>query len=79
MKVYEAVAETLSRLGVDTTFGLVGSGNFGLIDHMTRHGGIAYYASRHEAAAVAMADGYARVSGKLGVQSVGSTVGAWCS
>ena len=31
MKVYEAVAETLSRLGVDTTFGLVGSGNFGLV------------------------------------------------
>ena len=30
MNVYEAVAETLSRLGVDTTFGLVGSGNFGL-------------------------------------------------
>ena len=70
MKVYEAVAETLSRLGVDTSFGLVGSGNFGLIDHMTRHRGIAYYASRHEAAAVAMADGYARVSGKLGVCTV---------
>jgi thiamine pyrophosphate-dependent acetolactate synthase large subunit-like protein len=70
MKVYEAVAETLNRLGVDTAFGLVGSGNFGLIDHMTRHCGIAYHASRHEAAAVAMADGYARVSGKLGVCTV---------
>jgi thiamine pyrophosphate-dependent acetolactate synthase large subunit-like protein len=70
MKVYEVVAETLSRLGVDTAFGLVGSGNFGLIDHMTRHCGIVYYASRHEAAAVAMADGYARVSGKLGVCTV---------
>ena len=65
MKVYEAVAKTLSQLGVDKTFGLVGSGNFGLIDRMTRHCGIAFYASRHEAAAVAMADGYARVSGKL--------------
>src|SRR3712207_1314250 len=70
MKVYEAVAETLSRLGVDTTFGLVGSGNFGLIDHMTRNCDIAYHASRHEAAAVAMADGYARVSGKLGACTV---------
>jgi thiamine pyrophosphate-dependent acetolactate synthase large subunit-like protein len=70
MKVYEAVAETLSQLGVDTAFGLVGSGNFGLIDNMTRHCGIAYHASRHEAAAVAMADGYARVSGKLGVCTV---------
>jgi thiamine pyrophosphate-dependent acetolactate synthase large subunit-like protein len=70
MKVYEAVAETLSRLGVDTTFGLVGSGNFGLIHHMTRHCGMAYHAARHEAAAVAMADGCARVSGKLGVCTV---------
>ena len=70
MKVYEAVAETLGRLGVETAFGLVGSGNFGLIDHMTRRCGIAYHASRHEAAAVAMADGYARVSGKLGVCTV---------
>src|ERR671917_190323 len=70
MKVYEAVAETLSQLGVDTAFGLVGSGNFGLIHHMTRHCGMAYHAARHEAAAVAMADGYARVSGKLGVCTV---------
>src|ERR687894_1226275 len=70
MKVYEAVAEILSQLGVDTAFGLVGSGNFGLIDHMTRHCGVAYHASRHEEAAVAMADGYARVSGKLGVCTV---------
>jgi len=70
MKVYEAVAETLRRLGVNTTFGLVGSGNFGLIGHMKRHCGIGYHASRHEAAAVAMADGYARVIGKLGVCTV---------
>ncbi len=70
MKVYVAVAETLSRLGVDTSFGLVGSGNYGLIDHLTRHCGIAYHGSRHEAAAVAMADGYARVSGKLSVCTV---------
>ncbi|HET7478455.1 MAG TPA: thiamine pyrophosphate-binding protein [Rubrobacteraceae bacterium] len=70
MKVYEAVAETLGRLGVDAAFGLVGSGNFGLIDHMTRQCGVAYHASRHEAAAVAMADGYARVSGNLGVCTV---------
>jgi thiamine pyrophosphate-dependent acetolactate synthase large subunit-like protein len=70
MKVYQAVAETLSRLGVDMAFGLVGSGNFGLIDDMTRRCGISYHAARHEAAAVAMADGYARVSGRLGVCTV---------
>src|SRR5919112_328336 len=70
MKVYEAVAETLHRLGADTVFGLVGSGNFRLIDHLTRQCSVAYHAARHEAAAVAMADGYARVSGKLGVCTV---------
>jgi thiamine pyrophosphate-dependent acetolactate synthase large subunit-like protein len=70
VRVYEAVAESLHRLGVDTAFGLVGSGNFRLIDHMTRQCGVAYHAARHEAAAVAMADGYARVSGKLGVCTV---------
>jgi thiamine pyrophosphate-dependent acetolactate synthase large subunit-like protein len=70
IKVYQAVAQTLGRLGVERAFGLVGSGNFGLVDHMTRNCGVAFYASRHEEAAVAMADGYARVSGKLGVCTV---------
>jgi len=70
MKVYEAIAETLGHLGVEKAFGLVGSGNFGLVDHLTRNCGVAFHASRHEEAAVAMADGYARVSGKLGVCTV---------
>ena len=70
IKVYEAVAKTLGRLGVERAFGLVGSGNFGLVDHMTSNCGVAFYASRHEEAAVAMADGYARVSGKLGICTV---------
>src|SRR5215208_6213554 len=70
IKVYQAVAQTLGRLGVERAFALVGSGNFGLVDHMTRNCGVAFHASRHEEAAVAMADGYARVSGKLGVCTV---------
>lgn len=70
VQVYQVVGETLSRLGVDKAFGLVGSGNYRMIDHMMRHCSIAYHTSRHEAAAVAMADGYARVSGKLGVCTV---------
>ena len=37
---------------------------------MTRNCGVTFHASRHEEAAVAMADGYARVSGKLGVCTV---------
>ena len=70
MKVYEAIGETLNRLGVDELFGLVGSGNFGMINHMSENCGVAFHASRHEAAAVGMADGYARVSGRLGVCTV---------
>ena len=70
IKVYESVAETLSRLGVERVFGLVGSGNFGLVDHMTRGCGILFHASRHEEAAVAMADGYSRASRKLEICTV---------
>ena len=70
MKVYEAISEALIGLGVEEVFGLVGSGNYGLIDHMTRRCGGSFRAARHEEAAVAMADGYARVSGRLGVCSV---------
>ncbi len=70
MKVYEAIGETLNRLGVDMLFGLVGSGNFGLINHMAENCGMTFHASRHEAAAVGMADGYARVSGRIGVCTV---------
>ena len=70
MKVYEAISETLSDLGAEEVFGLVGSGNYGLIDHMTRRHGISFHAARHEEAAVAMADGYARVSRNLGVCTV---------
>ncbi|HLQ31984.1 MAG TPA: thiamine pyrophosphate-binding protein, partial [Chloroflexota bacterium] len=70
MLVYEAVGETLRRLGVDTAFGLVGSGNMRFVTHMTHCCGLRYYAARHESPAVSMADGYARVSGKLGVATV---------
>ncbi|PLS83364.1 MAG: thiamine pyrophosphate-binding protein, partial [Actinobacteria bacterium] len=57
MKVYEAIGDTLSRLGVDTMFGLIGSGNFDLVHHMTENRGVAFRASRHEAASVGMATG----------------------
>jgi thiamine pyrophosphate-dependent acetolactate synthase large subunit-like protein len=70
MRVYEAVGETLRWFEVDTAFGLIGSGNFKLVNHMTESCSVTHHASRHEEAAVAMADGYARVSGKLGVCTV---------
>ncbi len=69
MLVSEAVATAVARLGVDTAFGLAGSGNFLLINAL-RSNGVDYHGACHEAGAVAMADGYARVSGRLGVATV---------
>jgi thiamine pyrophosphate-dependent acetolactate synthase large subunit-like protein len=70
MRVYEAIGETLKRLGVRATFGLMGDGNLRFMTHLAEELGIPYYAARHEGGAVAMADGYARVTGRVGVCSV---------
>ncbi len=59
----------LAGLGVRDVFGLVGSGNFVVTNSLVA-AGAAFIASRHEGGAVAMADAYARVSGRLGVCSV---------
>ena len=69
MRVSEAISRTLAERGVEVFFGLVGSGNFAVINAL-RGAGAGFYSSRHECAAIMMADGYARVSGKVGVCSV---------
>jgi thiamine pyrophosphate-dependent acetolactate synthase large subunit-like protein len=70
MRVYEAIGETLKRLDVRATFGLMGDGNLRFMTHLAEELGMPYYAARHEGGAVAMADGYARVTGRVGVCSV---------
>src|SRR5690348_24119 len=59
----------LAGLGVDHVFGLLGSGNFevtrGFVDL-----GVPFTASRHEGAAVVMADVHARLLGGVGVCTV---------
>jgi thiamine pyrophosphate-dependent acetolactate synthase large subunit-like protein len=67
--VAEVVGATLAALGVDTVFGVVGSGNF-VVTNALCAGGARFYAARHESAATSMADGWARVSGRVGVCSV---------
>jgi thiamine pyrophosphate-dependent acetolactate synthase large subunit-like protein len=67
---YEAVAAALADLGVDTTFGLLGSGNFQLVERLTTRHGVSYHWSRHETAAVTMADAWSRVTGRVGVCTV---------
>jgi thiamine pyrophosphate-dependent acetolactate synthase large subunit-like protein len=68
MRVYEAIGETLKKLEVRATFGLMGDGNLRFMTHLAHELGMPYYAARHEGGAVA--DGYARVTGKVGVCSV---------
>jgi thiamine pyrophosphate-dependent acetolactate synthase large subunit-like protein len=69
MLVAEAVGRALAGLGVDTVFGLMGSGNLAVTNAM-RDAGARFYAARHEGGAICMADGYGRVSGRLAACSV---------
>src|SRR5687768_16191142 len=69
MLVSEAVGRTIHRLGGDVVFGLMGSGNLAVTNAVVAAGG-RFFSSRHETGALCMADGYARVSGRLGVASV---------
>src|SRR3954452_13167257 len=65
----EAVGSTLAALGVRDAFGVLGSGNF-VASQALHAAGAAFHHARHEGGAIAMADGYARVSGRVGVCSV---------
>jgi thiamine pyrophosphate-dependent acetolactate synthase large subunit-like protein len=67
--VADAVGRRLGRLGVDTVFGLVGSGNL-VVTNALRDAGARFVAARHEGGAVGMADGWARVTGRVGVATV---------
>jgi thiamine pyrophosphate-dependent acetolactate synthase large subunit-like protein len=70
VNVAEAVGAALAtRFGVDTVFGVVGSGNFHVTNALTAHGA-RFVAARHEGGAATMADAYARVARRLGVVSV---------
>jgi thiamine pyrophosphate-dependent acetolactate synthase large subunit-like protein len=69
MLVAEAVGRTLAGLGVDTVFGVVGSGNFHVTNALVAAGS-RYVAARHECGAATMADAYARTSGKVSALSL---------
>jgi acetolactate synthase-1/2/3 large subunit len=69
MLVSEAVAAALADLGVDTVFGVVGSGNFHVTNALVARGA-RFVAARHEGGAASMADGWARLAGRPGILSV---------
>ncbi len=67
--VADVVGATLAALGVRDAFGVLGSGNLVVTNALCRHGAQFHHA-RHEMSATCMADGYARVTGRVGVVSV---------
>jgi thiamine pyrophosphate-dependent acetolactate synthase large subunit-like protein len=69
MRVVDVVARCLHRAGVETFFGVVGSGNFTFTTSLHALGA-RFVAARHENGAVCMADAHARVSAALGCVSV---------
>ncbi len=69
MQVAEAVGRALASLGVDVVFGQLGSGNQTFTNAL-RDAGVPFHSARHEGGAICMADGYARVSGRLSACSV---------
>jgi thiamine pyrophosphate-dependent acetolactate synthase large subunit-like protein len=75
MKVYEAVARAVVDEGTQTVFALLGDANMEMMASLRAVGFADIRQSRHEAATVAEADGYARSSGRVGVCSVTSGPG----
>jgi thiamine pyrophosphate-dependent acetolactate synthase large subunit-like protein len=67
--VAEVVGATIAAQGVKDAFGILGSGNL-IVTNALARGGARFHHARHEGGAVCMADGYARVSGRVGVCSV---------
>src|SRR5579862_1358071 len=74
MLVYEALAKEFQIQGITKIFGLMGEDLAKFVVEIDRLG-LDYVACRHENQAVAMADGYARFSGQLGVALVTSGPG----
>lgn len=67
--VSHVVGRALAARGVDTVFGVIGSGNYEVTSAL-RVGGARFVAARHENAAVSMADAHHRTSGRVAVVSV---------
>jgi acetolactate synthase-1/2/3 large subunit len=72
----QAVAETLSAIGVKHVFGIVSVHNLPIYDALSLHRDIQVINVRHEQAAAHAADAYSRVTGELGVLLTSTGPGA---
>ena len=70
MPVYQVLAEDIKAMGVEAVFGLM-SDDTALFATALDTSGVRFYGARHENTAIAMADGYAYATGRLGVAVVG--------
>jgi thiamine pyrophosphate-dependent acetolactate synthase large subunit-like protein len=70
VKVFEAIAKAVVEEGCDKIFGLMGDGNMYLWGAIGRDKSTSIYSARHEGGAVGMADGYSRITGKIGLATV---------
>ncbi|MGE3915764.1 MAG: thiamine pyrophosphate-binding protein [Hyphomicrobiaceae bacterium] len=68
--VFQILAEDIKALGVECVFGLM-SDDTALFATALDTSGVRLYGTRHENAAIAMADGYAYATGKLAIAIVG--------
>ncbi|MFJ6686764.1 thiamine pyrophosphate-binding protein [Streptomyces werraensis] len=68
--IVNAVTDALVAEDTDTVFSLMGDGNLELLAGLSATGRVSLVHAVHEQGAVAMADGYARFSGRPGVASV---------
>ena len=75
MNAAEAFVATLHAAEVGILFGLPGSTEAALLEALRADGGLRYVLALHESAAVAMADGYARAGGRVGVVGLHTSVG----
>ncbi len=75
MKGAEAIVKALEKEGVEVMFGIPGGASIPIYD-VLYDSSIRHILTRHEQAAAHAADGYARVSGKVGVCSATSGPGA---
>jgi thiamine pyrophosphate-dependent acetolactate synthase large subunit-like protein len=70
LAVYQVLAKAFAAEGVDRLFTLMGNGNMYWSYAMAKEQGVKTIHARHEHCAVAMAEGYARLTGRPGVASV---------
>jgi thiamine pyrophosphate-dependent acetolactate synthase large subunit-like protein len=70
MKVYDAVANAFVKEEATTIFGLLGDGQLTWWAAMAKHPGVRLIDAREEGSGLAMAEGFARASGQVGVCSV---------